>query len=62
MSEGKKLPRSALWYQYDYQKGAVKFLRRLCPRCGSVMAYHKEPIPRWHCGKCGMTIFEGGRR
>ncbi|MEM4633212.1 MAG: 30S ribosomal protein S27ae, partial [Pyrobaculum sp.] len=28
------------------------------PKCGSVMAFHKEPTPRWHCGKCGFTQFQ----
>ncbi len=47
------------------ERGVFKFNRRYCPRCGSVMAFHKEPTPRWHCGKCNYTIFEtqreGGR-
>ncbi len=31
-------------YEVDYEKGTIKFLRRICPRCGSVMAYHKVPV------------------
>ncbi len=50
--------RAHTWYIIDMQNGVFRFARRFCPRCGSVMAYHKEPIPRWHCGKCGYTIFE----
>ncbi len=46
------------WYEVDYKTGTIKFLRKKCPRCGSVMAYHKVPKPRWACGKCGYTIFE----
>jgi len=50
--------RAHTWYEVDYNTGTIKFLRRFCPRCGSVMAHHKVPVPRWHCGKCGYTIFE----
>ncbi|NPA23108.1 MAG: 30S ribosomal protein S27ae [Crenarchaeota archaeon] len=50
--------RAHTWYEVDYNTGTIKFLRRFCPRCGSVMAYHKTPVPRWHCGKCSYTIFE----
>jgi len=50
--------RAHTWYEVDYNTGTIKFLRRFCPRCGSVMAYHKVPVPRWHCGKCNYTIFE----
>ena len=49
--------RAHTWYEVDYNTGTIKFLRRFCPRCGSVMAYHKVPVPRWHCGKCNYTIF-----
>ena len=51
--------RAHTWYIIDMEKGIFRFNRRLCPRCGSIMAYHREPVPRWHCGKCGYTIFEG---
>ena len=27
-----------------------------CPRCGSIMAKHKD---RWYCGKCHYTEFIG---
>ncbi|MFB6470317.1 MAG: 30S ribosomal protein S27ae [Vulcanisaeta sp. AZ3] len=50
--------RAHIWYEVNYEEGTIKFLRRICPRCGSVMAYHKVPTPRWACGKCGYTIFE----
>ena len=52
----KKRFRSEL-YEYDYEKGYIRLKNKLCPRCGSVMAHHKYPVPRWHCGKCGYTEF-----
>ncbi|MFN3804187.1 MAG: 30S ribosomal protein S27ae [Pyrobaculum sp.] len=52
----KKLPRAATWYELE--KGVFKFKKRFCPKCGSVMAFHKEPVARWHCGKCGFTQFQ----
>ncbi|MGC8596792.1 MAG: 30S ribosomal protein S27ae [Thermocladium sp.] len=54
--------RAHLWYTIDMENGVFKFNRRYCPRCGSIMAFHKEPSPRWHCGKCNYTIFETGSR
>ncbi len=53
--------RAHTWYEIDNENGTIKFLRRICPRCGSVMAYHKAPVPRWACGKCGYTVFEQTR-
>ncbi|AEM38617.1 Ribosomal protein S27a [Pyrolobus fumarii 1A] len=50
-------------YEYSYEKfekGERPFIKpknKKCPRCGSFMAYHKWPVPRWHCGKCGHTEF-----
>jgi len=44
-------------YEFDYKKGTIKLKNKKCPRCGSVMAHHKVPIERWHCGKCGYTEF-----
>jgi len=58
MGKEKVKARAHTWYEVNYEKGTIKFLRRICPRCGSVMAYHKVPVPRWACGKCGYTIFE----
>ncbi len=52
--------RSSL-YEYDYSKGAIKLKNKLCPRCGSVMAFHRVGKPRWHCGKCNYTIFVEGK-
>jgi small subunit ribosomal protein S27Ae len=54
----KKLPRAAAWYEIDLQKGAFRFKNKFCPKCGSVMAFHREPVPRWHCGRCGFTQFQ----
>ena len=45
-------------YEWDYEKGIIKPKNKRCPRCGSFMAHHLKPVPRWHCGKCGYTIFE----
>jgi len=47
-----------LLYEWDYEKGIIKPKNKRCPRCGSFMAHHLKPVPRWHCGKCGYTIFE----
>jgi small subunit ribosomal protein S27Ae len=55
--EKKKLPRAATWYEIDLEKGIFRFKNKLCPKCGSVMAFHREPVPRWHCGKCSYTQF-----
>ncbi len=57
MAKKEKRFRSQL-YEYDYNTGTIRLKNRICPRCGSVMAYHRWPVPRWHCGKCSYTIFE----
>lgn len=44
-------------YEYDYSTGKIKPKNQKCPRCGSYMAFHKEPVPRWACGSCHYTIF-----
>jgi len=41
-------------YEVDYEKGTIKLKNKLCPRCGKVMANHKD---RWSCGYCHYTIF-----
>ncbi|RLF12279.1 MAG: 30S ribosomal protein S27ae [Thermoprotei archaeon] len=41
-------------YEIDYEKGVIKLKNKLCPRCGKVMANHKD---RWSCGYCHYTIF-----
>lgn len=46
-------------YEYDYETGKVRLKNKKCPRCGSIMARHKKPVERWHCGKCGYTEFIG---
>ncbi len=56
MAKKQKRFRSQL-YEYDYNTGTIRLKNRVCPRCGSVMAFHKWPVPRWHCGKCSYTIF-----
>lgn len=49
--------RASNWYEYDYDAGKIRLKNRKCPRCGSIMAHHKTPVERWHCGKCGYTDF-----
>jgi small subunit ribosomal protein S27Ae len=44
-------------YEFDYEKGTIRPKNRKCPRCGSIMAHHTQPVERWHCGKCGYTEF-----
>lgn len=44
-------------YEIDNQKGTAKLKNRKCPRCGSIMAFHKAPVERWTCGSCSFTDF-----
>lgn len=44
-------------YEYDYMTKKIKLKNKLCPRCGSIMAFHSIDRPRWHCGKCSYTLF-----
>jgi len=44
-------------YEIDIQKGTAKLKNRKCPRCGSIMAFHKAPVERWTCGSCSFTDF-----
>ncbi|HUK28100.1 MAG TPA: 30S ribosomal protein S27ae [Candidatus Acidoferrales bacterium] len=44
-------------YDLDQQKGTIKLKNRKCPRCGNIMAYHKNPVERWTCGSCSFTDF-----
>ncbi|RLE71472.1 MAG: 30S ribosomal protein S27ae [Thermoprotei archaeon] len=44
-------------YEIDYEKGIIKLKNRVCPKCGAIMAHHKQPVERWHCGRCGFTLF-----
>ncbi len=41
-------------YEYDYKTGKIVLKRKLCPRCGRVMAFHGD---RHACGYCGYTIY-----
>ena len=41
-------------YEYDYSSGKITLKRRLCPRCGRIMAAHEN---RHSCGYCGYTIY-----
>jgi len=44
-------------YEYDYDSMTIKLRNKKCPRCGSIMGFHKKPRKRWHCGNCGYTEF-----
>lgn len=44
-------------YIIDPSTGRVKLKNKKCPRCGSIMAHHLQPVERWHCGKCSYTEF-----
>jgi small subunit ribosomal protein S27Ae len=44
-------------YELDSEKGTLKFRNRKCPRCGSIMAYHKNPVQRYTCGSCSYTDY-----
>jgi len=58
MSE-KRRPKARLGalYDVDADKGTIKLRNRKCPRCGSIMAFHKNPVQRWTCGSCSFTDF-----
>ena len=43
--------RSSL-YEIDPARGVARLRNRVCPKCGRVMALHRHPTPRWHCGYC----------
>lgn len=53
-----------LWnlFEYDYKSGVVKLRAEYCPRCRSIMAFHREPIARWYCGRCHYTEYVRVRR
>ncbi len=44
-------------YEYDYSKGVINRRNKKCPKCDSFMAFHKQPVPRWHCGRCGYVEY-----
>lgn len=46
------------YYEVDASRASVRLRNRKCPRCGRVMAFHKEGKPRWHCGACNYTEFQ----
>jgi small subunit ribosomal protein S27Ae len=45
------------WNIYKIEGGKAKLGNRKCPRCGKVMAFHKEPQERWACGGCQYTEY-----
>ncbi|TMI62204.1 30S ribosomal protein S27ae [Candidatus Bathyarchaeota archaeon] len=42
---------------YEVSPSGVKMKNKKCPRCGAVMAYHKQPKERWVCGSCSFTDY-----
>jgi small subunit ribosomal protein S27Ae len=58
MSE-KKAPKARVGtlYEIDAAKSTIKLKNQKCPRCGSIMAFHKSPVERWTCGSCSFTDF-----
>jgi len=63
VSEKKKGPKARLGTLYDVDSGknTIKLRNRKCPRCGSIMALHKNPVERWTCGSCSFTDFVKGK-
>jgi small subunit ribosomal protein S27Ae len=45
------------WNLYKMEGGTAKLSNKKCPRCGKVMAFHKEPQARWSCGGCQYTEY-----
>ncbi|MEZ0393929.1 MAG: 30S ribosomal protein S27ae [Desulfurococcaceae archaeon] len=44
-------------YEFDYKTNTIKPRNKKCPKCGSFMAFHRNPVPRWHCGKCNYVEY-----
>ncbi|MEM3506404.1 MAG: 30S ribosomal protein S27ae [Candidatus Bathyarchaeia archaeon] len=44
-------------YDINFEKETIKLKNKKCPRCGSIMAFHKSPVERWTCGSCSYTDF-----
>ncbi len=42
---------------YEIKDGKLERKKKTCPKCGPgvFMAEHKD---RWHCGRCGYTIWK----
>ncbi|MGQ9514042.1 MAG: 30S ribosomal protein S27ae [Thermoproteota archaeon] len=49
--------KKGIWSLYKLEGGKVKMSNKKCPRCGKVMAFHKEPKSRWTCGGCQYTEY-----
>jgi len=49
--------RRGTWNLYKIDGGTVKLTNKKCPRCGKVMAFHKDPQARWACGGCQYTEY-----
>lgn len=39
-------------YEIDPKAGRMRSKNRVCSKCGRLMGYYAEPIPRWYCGYC----------
>jgi len=53
----RRRPSPKLWSFYVVEGGALKRVRRFCPRCGRGV-YMAEHPDRYACGKCGYTEFK----
>ncbi|MDH5769772.1 MAG: 30S ribosomal protein S27ae [Candidatus Bathyarchaeota archaeon] len=49
-----------IFMHYGIKDGKLVRKLKKCPRCGVFMAFHKNPVPRWMCGKCSYTEFVTG--
>ncbi|MEM3755360.1 MAG: 30S ribosomal protein S27ae [Candidatus Bathyarchaeia archaeon] len=49
--------RARFVYDINFEKETIKLKNKKCPRCGSIMAFHKSPVERWTCGSCSYTDF-----
>jgi len=53
----KERGRRGAWDLYKIDGGTAKLANKKCPRCGKVMAFHKDPQARWACGGCQYTEY-----
>jgi len=42
---------------YELSASSARLKNRKCPRCGSIMASHSQPVQRWVCGSCSFTDY-----
>jgi len=55
--EKERRERRGAWNLYKIDGGTAKLANKKCPRCGKVMAFHKDPQARWACGGCQYTEY-----